>query len=186
MTDTKLIAALETLTTLKTNSFMKVRLELSEDEYKKIAADEFVKAYLDDNFPEQVKVLDKWVATAAEDRDSSQKPFWPREMVGRAPQRIVWFYTENTGDEKRLKGKIIGWGSDDVDIDICAADVCTKVSFPGALYPYNNPATGYLYPVFINGLVPPYHHELAVWQAEQGLNVMRSTEGQAWGELLEE
>lgn len=181
MTDTKLIAALETLTTLKANSFMKVRVELSEDEYKTIAANAFVKAYLDKTFPEQIKVLDAWVATPTEDRDATQKPFWPREMIGRMPQRIAFFYK----DGERLKGKIVGWGSDDVDIDICPHDEGEGVTFPGALYAYNNPSTGYLHPVFVDGVVPPYYHALAVWQTEQGLNVMRSTDGQKWGDELE-
>ncbi|QXO09634.1 hypothetical protein pEaSNUABM11_00210 [Erwinia phage pEa_SNUABM_11] len=179
MTDTKLIAALETLTTLKANSYMKVRVELSEDEYKAIVANEFIKAYLVKNFPEQVKALDTWVATAAEDRDNTQKPFWPREMQGRMPQRVVWFYK----DGERLKAQIFDAGVDPIDI----ADIseCQAVTFEGALFPYNNPSTGYLKPVFVDGYVPPYRHELAVWQTEQGLNVMRSTEGEAWGKLLQ-
>ncbi|ANZ49558.1 hypothetical protein WELLINGTON_205 [Erwinia phage Wellington] len=181
MTDIKLIAMLETLTSLKTNSYMKVRVEISEDEYKTLVKNAFIKAYLDKTFPEQIKVLDEWVATPTNLRDASKKPFWPRAMTGRMPQRVVWFYKD--GD--RLKGKIIGWDAPDADIDICPVGECQQPTFVGALYPYNNPSTGYLTPVFVDGVVPPYYHELAIWQTEQGLNVMRSSDGYTWGDMLE-
>jgi len=180
MTDAKLITALEQLEQLKLYPNMRVNVNLTEEEYVTIVKNPFIKNVLDGKYAASIKVLDAWVATPEEDRDPAKRPFWGYSSA-RMPQRIVWFYS----DSERLHGKIVPSTGEEIDIDICPVSECTQSQGSNMLAAYNNPNASYLYPVFVHDLVPPYYHELAIWQQENNLNVMRSTDGQNWGESLE-
>ena len=182
MNDTKLVNLLSTLDNLKPYANSQTRVSLTEDEYKLFVSHPRLKAYLFATYPVQMAALQKWIDTPTKERIASQKPFWPRDMSYLMPQKVVLFYNE----KNRLVAEIINWNEDENSIiDVCAIGQCTPPLFPGALYAYDNPSTGYLAPVFVDNAVPPYRQNLAVFQLEQSLRVMQSPDGLEWAKQLE-
>lgn len=167
----------------------KLRINLMEEEVEGFLEYPRLVKWFKEALPRSWEQLEAWFALPIAERNPNNTIFTGTTALNLAgsveqPKRLVFFYVN--GDS--IMADTVNWISDELTVNTTLVGSAADAWVVGQhqSQPYEEIKTGYLIPIYLDGVAPGRNAELFKFLLTETLKVVDSDAGRAWYELTKE